>query len=239
LNIAAGGRNRPLHRQPAQRIGPVEDDHFDAVRRTGLEEIFGQRLEGPVAHPGVLQVDHHRIDARELRRARPLLGIGAAIEADDLQPTRAVELVVDVHVVGQRVDAMLAAEQLDHGHARHLCLALGAQHVDRALAFAVHADRIGEHRDAQPAAVPRSDVAQLGETAVLQHVDAGAHLRRGRQGDEQRGEEEQQPLHLAASSAVSTAVWIAGRALAICMLSRVGFTRLVSRMMKASRSGSI
>ena len=165
--------------EPAQRVGPVQDHHFDVLLGAGAHHQAQGGDEGVGAGADVLDVIDHHID--------PFQHVGRGFPGGTVQGVHrkaGFRVLAAGHVVagvGVPADAVLRAVQ---GHEVHLGRL--EEDVDGGAEVPVHAG--GVRHQAHPLA------AEFLESVPLQHVDAGIDLG-GQREARQRKEECQQLLH--------------------------------------------
>ena len=154
----------PLTLIPPKRIGPIEHDHFHAMLKAAFHRPLHRARKRIAANADVLQIDHQRIDAFQLRAGGNVMGVLSVIERKDRQPgLRIARIGEELSRRDVIPNAMLGGKQGHQFDARGT-----AQHLDRRRAMPVHPGRMGQQGN--PFA------AQQQKIAVLEHIDPHPHL---------------------------------------------------------------
>ena len=155
-----GVEGRAVNFQSAQRIGSVEQDHFNVVFKTRLHRVTHDDVKRVGAHADVLQVDHERIDVAQLCFGRFAV---FAVQRIHRQSAASVDNVGHIFT-----RSLKAVESVFRGKKRdELGVGRAAEHIDGALAVAVDAGRMGQQADLLP-----GDGVKF---CQLEHVDAEHH----------------------------------------------------------------
>ena len=136
-------RKRALHKRPSDRVGTVENNHFNSCFGGRFQEKSHRSLVGVEAHPGVLQVNYHRVQALEHIERRAALRVAGAIDAIHGYVGGGIHRIPHVGSIKLTHRAMLRSKNRRQLHPRYL-----GEHIDGAAPLGVDSGLIGEHANA-------------------------------------------------------------------------------------------
>ena len=161
---------RTVHLQTAKRVWAVQHNHLHVVFEASLHRLFHRARKRVRAHADVLQIDHQRVQSRELR-AGGLVGM-AVVQRANPQPRPRIDLIVVNLRCGQGViDSVFRPKERDEPHSWR-----APEDIDRALPVPVGARRMGEEPD--PFAPEQQEISRF-EDVETRH-DLGRHIDGGK-----------------------------------------------------------
>ncbi len=136
-------RKRALHKRSGDRVGAVKHNDLGPALGGGFQEKPHRSLVGIETHPGVLQVNHHRVQTLKHIERRAALRVAGAVDAVYRHVGGGIHRISHVASIKLTHRAMLGSKNRRQLHPRYL-----GKNIDGAPSLGIDSSLIGEHTNA-------------------------------------------------------------------------------------------